>query len=286
MHIVRPQWVNSLRPRRNRRHLADDIFKCIFLNENVWISITVSLKFVPKGPINNIPALVQIMAWRRPGDKPLSGTMMVRSQTHICVTRPQCVISLAPGRFEINFRKVIFQLILVIDGWSISCKIVLKWIPMDLTDGKSTGSYLRTQNGGGTSQNSSLIQVTQDGTAEDKPGHGHIKVCTVNTQSIRNKTGDVVEHVLSNKIDICAVTETWLKPADDAIRQECQPVGYSFTDYPRQSGRVGGGTGLLCRSNLTPSMVRSGEKKSFEFSEWLIKCPSLAIWLIVVYRPT
>ena len=44
----------------------------------------------------------------------------------------------------------------------------------------------------GTSQNSSLIQVTQDGTAEDKPGNGHIKVCTVNTQSIRNKTWDVV----------------------------------------------------------------------------------------------
>ena len=96
----------------------------------------------------------------------------------------------------------------------------------------------------------------------------------------------MVEHVLSNKIDICAVTETWLKPADNAIRQECQSVGYSFTDYPRQSGRVGGGIGLLCRSNLTPSLVRSAENKSFEFSEWLIKCPSHAISLIVVYRPT
>ena len=95
-----------------------------------------------------------------------------------------------------------------------------------------------------------------------------------------------MEHVLSNKIDICAVTETWLKSADDAIRQECQPVGYSFTDYPRQSGRVGGGTGLLCRSNLTPSLVRSGENKSFEFSECLLKYPSHAIRLIVVYRPT
>ena len=46
--------------------------------------------------------------------------------------------SLAPGRFQRNFRKVIFQLILVIDGWSISCKIVLKWMPMDFTNGKST----------------------------------------------------------------------------------------------------------------------------------------------------
>ena len=69
--------VNTLRPRQNGRHCADDIFKRIFFNENVWISIKISLKFVPKGPINNIPALVQIMAWRRPGDKPLSEPMMV-----------------------------------------------------------------------------------------------------------------------------------------------------------------------------------------------------------------
>ena len=53
----------------------DDIFKCIFLNENVKISIKISLKFVPKSPINNIPALVQIMAWLRTGDKPSSEPM-------------------------------------------------------------------------------------------------------------------------------------------------------------------------------------------------------------------
>ena len=69
--------VNTLRPRQNGRHFADDIFKRIFFNENVWISIKISLKFVPKGPINKIPALFQIMAWRRPGDKPLFEPMMV-----------------------------------------------------------------------------------------------------------------------------------------------------------------------------------------------------------------
>ena len=83
--------INTLRPRQNGRHFADDIFKCIFLNENIWIPIKISVKFVPKGPINNIPALVQIMAWRRPGDKPLSELMMVSLTTHICVTRPQWV---------------------------------------------------------------------------------------------------------------------------------------------------------------------------------------------------
>ena len=58
--------INTLRPRQNGRHFSDDIFKCIFSNENVWISIEISLKFVPQGPINNIPALVQIVAWRWP----------------------------------------------------------------------------------------------------------------------------------------------------------------------------------------------------------------------------
>ena len=69
--------INTLRPRQNGRHFADDIFKCIFMNQNVWIPIKISLKFVPKSPINDIPALVQIMTWRRPGDKPLSEPMLV-----------------------------------------------------------------------------------------------------------------------------------------------------------------------------------------------------------------
>ena len=82
---------NTSRPRQNGRHFADDIFKCIFLDENARISLKISLTFVPKVRINNIPALVQIMAWRRPGDKPLSEPMMVSLLTHICVTRPQWV---------------------------------------------------------------------------------------------------------------------------------------------------------------------------------------------------
>ena len=86
--------LNSLRPRQNGHHFTDNIFKWIFLNENVWIPIKISLKFVPQGPINNIPALVQIMAWRRPGDKPLSEPMVVILPTNICVTRPQWINSL------------------------------------------------------------------------------------------------------------------------------------------------------------------------------------------------
>ena len=70
---------------------ADDIFKNIFFYENARILIRTSLNFVPKGPIDNIPALVQIMAWRQPSAKSIFEPMMVRSPMHICVTRPQWV---------------------------------------------------------------------------------------------------------------------------------------------------------------------------------------------------
>ena len=102
--LFRPGSVNTLRPRQDGCHFPDNIFKWILLNGNVLISLT----FVPRGPINNIPALFQIMAWCHPGNKPLPKkknikkkkkqkkqaitvceTMMVSLLTHICVTWPQ-----------------------------------------------------------------------------------------------------------------------------------------------------------------------------------------------------
>ena len=80
-HWGRDKWT----PFRQRH------FQMNFLDWKCLISIKISLKFVPKGPINKIPALVQITAWRRPGDKLLSEPMMVSLPTHICVSRPQWV---------------------------------------------------------------------------------------------------------------------------------------------------------------------------------------------------
>ena len=79
---------NILRPRKSCRNFAD-IFKCISLNENESNLLKNSLEFVPKVWFNNIPALVQLMAWRWPGDKPLSEPIMVSLLMYMCVTRPQ-----------------------------------------------------------------------------------------------------------------------------------------------------------------------------------------------------
>ena len=62
----------------------------VFLEWDVQISIEISMKFVPRGQIDNIPSLVQTMTRWRPVDKPLSEPMMDSLLTYMCVTRPQC----------------------------------------------------------------------------------------------------------------------------------------------------------------------------------------------------
>ena len=69
---------NSSLPEQDGRHFADNSFRCIFLNENDRIPIWISLKFVPTSPIDNKPALVQVMAWRRTGDKSLPEPLLTQ----------------------------------------------------------------------------------------------------------------------------------------------------------------------------------------------------------------
>ena len=120
--------INTLRLRQNGCRFADDTFKCIFLNENVIIPIKTSLKFVPKDSMNNISALVQIMAWRRPGDKPICEPMTVSLLTHICVTRPQWVNTLA----RLDVVATICVMIIIFQGLiycDFTVEITLKWKP-------------------------------------------------------------------------------------------------------------------------------------------------------------
>ena len=79
----------TLRLRQNYRHSAVNIFKCIFLNENFRILNKISLKYVPYGLIGNMSALVQVMAWHRTGDKPLSEAMITQFiKAYMCHSAP------------------------------------------------------------------------------------------------------------------------------------------------------------------------------------------------------
>ena len=89
--IVKTAVSSSLNTRQDGRHFPDDIFKYILLNENMRLSIKTSLKFAPKGPIDNILTLAHMMVWSRPGDNPLSEPVMVSLLTQKRAIRPHWV---------------------------------------------------------------------------------------------------------------------------------------------------------------------------------------------------
>ena len=120
-HTHNTNNINTSRPRQNGRYFADNTFKSIFLNENVLIQIEISLKFVPKGPFNNISALVQIMAWCQ--------------WVHICVTRPQWVNTLRPRQNFCHFADI-FKHIFFNENMFIFIEILLRFVPEVSIDNK------------------------------------------------------------------------------------------------------------------------------------------------------
>ena len=84
--VTKVALVNTLRLRQNGRHFPDDIFKCIFLNENVYILIKISLKFVPKGPIKNNP----------PSERMMASMSKYPRQGHFCFSESICLMRLIP----------------------------------------------------------------------------------------------------------------------------------------------------------------------------------------------
>ena len=120
---VHQGMINTLRLRQNGRRFTDDTFKRLFLNEKVRISIKISSKLVPKGPINNNPALVQIMAWRWSGDRPLSEPMIVSLLTHICVTQPQWVNCFQPSNvfpYSVMLGRHHFKAQMICTPWGVN----------------------------------------------------------------------------------------------------------------------------------------------------------------------
>ena len=93
-------------------HFTEDICRCIFVNEKSCILIKISMKFAPNGPIDNNPALVQILAWHRVGDKPLSEPMLIRftdaymrhygEMSYLC-NSVSCVTHTTVGNVKVHF---------------------------------------------------------------------------------------------------------------------------------------------------------------------------------------
>ena len=119
--------------RGETNNISQTTFSYVF--SSMRISVKISLKFVSKGPIKNILAWVQIMAWCRPGDKPLSAPMMVSFSTHICVTRPEWVNSYSASTLQSRHMNMVSP----INGMSTVCSTACS----SLLQKFNTGSHYR-----------------------------------------------------------------------------------------------------------------------------------------------
>jgi hypothetical protein len=106
----------------------------------------------------------------------------------------------------------------------------------------------------------------------------------INCQSVRNKTSCLTDHLIDNDIDLCVLTETWLKPgdSDQRIISDMTPPGYKLHHVPR-NGR-GGGIAVLLRSSFSVTPQDSFNAVSFESMRLAIKIKSVTIHLVVIYR--
>jgi hypothetical protein len=97
----------------------------------------------------------------------------------------------------------------------------------------------------------------------------YLYACWIYIRSLRNKSAIFQDYAHECNADLIAVTETWLKEIDDAVRAEVKPTGYKLADVPR-TNRRGGGTALFYRESINVSKHNAEVKTSLEFSEWKV----------------
>ena len=108
----------------------------------------------------------------------------------------------------------------------------------------------------------------------------------INSRSINKKADTIRQYIADEKIDVMALTETWLKGTDED-RMSCgdiTPPGYTILHVPRK-GKRGGGVGLVFRSNLQIKQCETTQYGTFEHMEVLILNAASCTRLSIIYRP-
>merc|ERR1739844_140129 len=116
-------------------------------------------------------------------------------------------------------------------------------IPVQITSrGRICRSELNANSGPQRQVNiNNLIHIPRTAAIFDTNNNKSISLCLMNTRSVKNKTSDIFDYICEHKLDLVAITETWLCQNDNSIRSDLCPDGYKLLDHPR-TGRHGGGT--------------------------------------------
>ena len=113
-----------------------------------------------------------------------------------------------------------------------------------------------------------------------------LKLCCLNCRSVNHRTLAVFDFIISNNIDACALTETWLSnQTSPAIPTELTPDGFKFLNQPR-IGKKGSELGITYKKNLDIKILESRELTlgNFECLNCTVSCKNKTFFLRIVYR--
>ena len=128
-----------------------------------------------------------------------------------------------------------------------------------------------------------LIRVERVNTASRRTRD--LQFALINPCSVRNKTADISDYVVTNDIDVVLMTETWLTSGDAVKRAELMPGGFNLKDNPRPSCRTGGGVGVRFKTGIQCKVLSSDELNSFEYGNYELLCQKTKVDVHVIYRP-
>jgi exonuclease III len=151
----------------------------------------------------------------------------------------------------------------------------------------SSRSNRHTSQGGANNSNLSKIPLTENFLSEDyaKKNNSNLSFGLINARSVKNKAIHVCEYVLDNKLDILAITETWLGENDTVVKGNICPPGYKLFTESRVNQK-GGGVAILYKSDLKVTKIANKSFASFEHLDVLIQCPeSDGLLISLIYRP-
>ena len=115
--------------------------------------------------------------------------------------------------------------------------------------------------------------------------HTHLSLAHINAWSIRNNIGPFQHYLHDEKIDLCAVTETWLKPDDSVLPREITPPRYDILSQLRSDGRQGGGVSLVYNSSIKVHNITQGDQQGgLEYINVCVKFRNKCLKCYVIYR--
>ena len=112
-----------------------------------------------------------------------------------------------------------------------------------------------------------------------------LKLLHINARSICNKIPSLHHSIYENNIDICAVSETWIKQDDDHPQRELAPPGYKVLSYPQSDGCVGAGLAFILKDYL--KVIDPTQNTTFSTMEThliTLKLQSINLSIRLVYR--